>query len=258
MKNKIILVIVSAYIFLILIILGIGLKVQETEQLLVIGTGTAAGTITRQTVEDEFQFSETAIDNTGTYTRTVTPSAAFETSLPPSPEPTNTPTTSLVSQEPTQSTPSEPTSTQINYPIAGEETEIPTSTPPAYPIQDNTTPTFTATPTTQTGCDGEWVVYSEQPDGSFLSGLMNVSIEGSDLSAEVSLGEETIVFEGILNESQIIAVGSWFGSGRSGNFYWRTNALEQFVGNLDREFGFCGARAENNMPDPCLEAPTNK
>jgi len=256
MKNKIILVIVSTYFLLILIILAIGLNVQKKEQLLIASTGTAAGTITSHPVEDEFQFSETAIDNTETHTWTDTPLIAVEPSLLPSPEPSKTPTITLVSKVPTLSTPSEPSSTQINYPIAGEETEIPTSTPPAYPIQDNTTPTFTVTPTTQTGWDGEWTVFWEQADGGFLSGLMDVYINGSDLTATVSLGQNSYIFDGILNESSVTVVGSWSGSGESGYFYWRTFSVGQFSGNLDRQLGFCGARDGGNPPDPCLHIPS--
>jgi len=270
MKNKVFLVLVSSYIFLILIILAIGLKVQKTDQLMITGTGAAPGTITSQPDDDLFQFSKTAIDNNETQTWIETPSAAVETLLPLSVEPTKTQTITAISQEPTQtkrtSTTSAPTSTQSAYPVPGEGTAIATTTSPPYPVEDVITstlsPTSTVTPsytsTTQTGWLGDWTVFWQQADGGFLSGLMSVSVDGSDVTASVSIGEDQYEFTGILNESIITIVGSWSGSLESGNFYWRTLGLDQFSGNLDRQFGFCGSRSGGVRPEPCLDVPSDK
>ena len=252
------------------LILAIGLNIQKTDQTFMTETRSFPGTPTTKPGEDEHQASKTAIDDIGTQTWIETPSAEMVTLLSPSVEPTKTQVITEISEEPTQtkrtSTTSTPTSTQPAYPVSGEGTAIATITPPPYPVEDVTTstlsPTSTVTPsytsTTQTGWSGDWTVFWQQADGGFLSGLMSVSVDGSDVTASVSVGEGQYNFKGILNENLMTVVGSWSGSLESGNFYWRTLGLDQFSGNLDRQFGFCGSRVGSNLLEPCLEVPSGK
>jgi len=252
------------------LILVIGLNIQKTDQTFMTETRSFPGTPTTKPGEDGYQASKTAIDDIGTQTWIETPSAEMVTLPSPSVEPTKTQTITAISEEPTQtkrtSTTSTPTSTQPAYPVSGEGTAIATITPPPYPVEDGTTSTLSPTPTvtptrtstTQTGWSGDWTVFWEQADGSFLSGLMSVSVDGSDVTASVSVGEDQYDFKGILNESITTIVGYWSGSLESGNFYWRTLGLDQFSGNLDRQFGFCGSRSGGVMPEPCLDVPSDK
>jgi len=87
---------------------------------------------------------------------------------------------------------------------------------------------------------------------------MVFNVNGSDVTASVSMGEDSYNFEGILNESSVTVVGSWSGSIESGHFYWRTFTKGQFAGNLDRELGFCGIRGGVDMPEPCIDIPSGK
>ena len=256
MKRKLLIIMVLSYTLLVSLILGVGLYIQPEEP-----ETTVTETVGKP---DDSAIEKTATSIPITATITMTPLLEADTEGPPDLEPSMTQTMTGLSVSPTQTqetpTPSQPTSTSPGYPINGDGTITATGTSQSYPVNNSTT--STQTPTTaavaQSGWGGDWWVFSEQPDGSFLSGLMRVNIDGSNLSAAVSLGEEQYSFEGVLNESQVIVIGSWSGAGVSGNFYWRTNALEQFVGNFDRELGFCGARAENSEPDPCLGVPSNK
>jgi hypothetical protein len=256
MKRKLLLIMLLFYILLVALIMAIGLYIQQRKPEIILST------IATKPDESETEKPETFISQTATLM--VTPLTEADTQGPPGLEPSMTQTLTASSVSPTQTqetpTPSQPTSTSPGYPINGDGTIMPTATSESYPVNNSTTSTQTPTNVAiaQSGWGGEWWVYSEQPDGSYHSGLMTVEIEGSDLSAAVSFLEEQFNFEGILNQNQVIVVGSWSGSGMSGNFYWRTNDLEQFVGYLDREFGFCGSRAENFIPDPCLGVPSNK
>lgn len=256
MKRKLLVVMILSYTLLVSLILGVGLYIQPEEP----------ETKITETVgkPDDSAIEKTATSIPITATITITPLSEADTQVSPGLEPSMTQTLTAPSVSPTQTqetpTPSQPTSTSPGYPINGEGTITATGTSQSYPVNNSITSTQTPTnaAVAQSGWSGEWWVFSEQPDGSFLSGLMRVNIDESDLSAAVSLGEKQYVFEGVLNESQVIVIGSWSGAGVSGNFYWRTNPMEQFVGNLDRELGFCGARAENDKADPCLGVPSNK
>lgn len=254
MKRKLLVIMLLFYILLIALIITIGFSIQQREPEI-----TLTKTVGKP---DEIEKTGTSVPMTATLT--VTPLAEADTQAPPGFEPSMTQTVTTLSASPTwtQETPipSQPTSTLPGYPVNGDGTITATATSGSYPVNNSTTSTQTPTIVTiaLSGWGGEWWVFSEQSDGSFLSGLMSVIIEGSDLTASVSLGGEQVNFEGILNENRVIVIGSWSGAGGSGNFYWRTNTLEKFIGNLDRELGFCGARAENNMPDPCLGVSSNK
>ena len=261
---------IFSYIGLIVLILGIGLNIYKPDQPVITETISSTESQTTKPDKDGYQATETSVEDIVTQTSNVTPSPEIDILLSPSPEQSRTQVITSVSEEPTQSgmtaTLFAPTSTQSAYPVPGEGTAIATTTSPPYPVEDVITstlsPTSTVTPsytsTTQTGWLGDWTVFWQQADGGFLSGLMSVSVDGSDVTASVSIGEDQYEFTGILNESIITIVGSWSGSLESGNFYWRTLGLDQFSGNLDRQFGFCGSRSGGVRPEPCLDVPSDK
>ena len=269
MKRKILLIVTGFYISLNLIIVAVGLNIQQEQEPLIPGTEAAPGRTDGQP-DNLGTSSPTAIVDVETQVWTETPDAAVEVTISPSPQPTMTQTPTAAAEETIQPswtfTPSAPTSTSPAYPVSGEGTITATITPGSYPVNESNTatvtPSLTVTPTTasttQTGWGGDWMVIWEQADGRIISGLMSVSVNGSGLTAALSVDEEQYDFEGILNESQVTVVGSWSGGSNSGNFYWRTLSSGQFVGNLDRQSGFCGSRLESDMPDPCLEAPDGK
>ena len=264
MKRKLLTGILLSYTLLILLIVAIGLYIQQTDQPLVTET------------EDIINKTDSKLDeylsqsSTTTFVSAETEPVVTEPLVSPTLSPASTQSITETSVNPTQteqtSTPSPPTSTSAGYPINDEGTATATVTPQSYPVNDSNTSTIpptltnalTSTPISQTGWEGEWSVYWEQKDGNFTSGLMNIEIDGSDLMASVSIEEEQYIFEGILNEKQNIAVGSWSNSQELGNFYWRMNEAGLFTGNLDSQIGFCGSRMESNMPEPCFAVPSDK
>jgi len=264
MKRKLLTAIVLSYTLLVSLILVLGLYFQQIDQPFTTETEDIIDKTDSELDENLVQPSNTAIVSTKTH------STLTETLVSPSPEQAITQTVTAIFEDPTQtqqtSTPLAPTSTSPGYPINDEGTATATETQQSYPVNDSITstisPTLTDGPTstsiTQTGWQGEWIVYWEQAGGGFLSGLMNIEFDGSDMFASVSIGEELYDFEGILNENQNIAVGSWSDALELGNFYWRMNDLGQFAGNLDSQIGFCGARLESSMPDPCFLVPSDK
>jgi len=266
MKRKLLIALGLSYILLILMILVIGLNLQRNDQPVITETSSASAT-PGETVQ---QVSKTTTDDISTQTWIVTSSIETETLLSPGVEPSATHTITAVSEEPTQSggtaTPSAPTSTQSGYPVSGEGTATTITTQPPYPVEDQATATLsstltatiTSTTTTQTGWVGNWTVFWEQDDGSLLSGLMAVNLDGSEITASVSIGEDQYNFTGVLNESQLTVVGSWSGSDEAGNFYWRSSMLGQFAGNLDRQVGFCGARSEEDLLESCFTVPAGR
>lgn len=257
MKQKILLTLSFSYLVLIILILAIGLNFQGRNNSLMIGV--TPDSTSGQPEEEVFQTSKTKIHTSGTQTITeIFLSPTFETTE------SQAITETLIPTQLETPTPITPTPTSPSYPISDQGTSTPTSTQESYPVDEASTPaTFTPTvmpsqtSTTQDGWGGEWIVFWEQLDGSYLSGLMTVKIENTELTASVSIGEENYSFEGVLNDGLVTTVGSWYALGESGYFYWRSVSSDQFVGNLDRQFGFCGSRGDASIPEPCIKIPTD-
>ena len=256
MKRKIIFIVAFLYLALITLILILGLNLPGGNQ--PVGTET-------ESLPDRFDEEEQASSHTpAEFTETNTP----EPELSQSPTPYEASTITEVLETPTQTEPTSgtpsPTSTSEDYPIDDNPESTATSQP--YPVGDQTdstlTPTFTLTPTdtpaNETGWAGEWTVFWGQSDASYKPGLMMVNLDGLDLTASVTIDGKTYLFDGILNQSLLAVVGSWSGSGESGNFYWQTSNGGQFSGNLDRELGFCGIRGGGDRPEPCIDIPNDK
>ena len=270
MQRKLIIVMALSYIVLIAIIVAVGLNFHQCKQPSISAYGGYLNTRTSKPDEEISQILQNTSVKTETKVWVETPSSDIKSLRSPSVEPTKTQTITAISEEPTQtkrtSTTSTPTLTQPAYPVSGEGTAIATITLPPYPVEDlststlspisTPTPSYTSTP--QTGWIGDWTVFWQQGDGGYLSGLMVVSIDGSDVTTSVLIGDDPYNFTGILNESRVTVVGSWSGSIESGNFYWRTFEAGHFAGNVDRQFGFCGSRSGGVMPEPCLDVPSDK
>lgn len=169
------------------------------------------------------------------------------------------------------------TQTQPAYPINGQATSIlilpPTATvqpastrtqtqAPATPTATRTrtsvpaTATATQTQPAQSKWAGEWIIFFEQKDGSYLSGPINITITGTDLTATASLGGSQYSFEGtVYFQLTECASGTWTGQDSSGNFWWSLVSDNQFAGSRENRFGFCGARSNAVKPEPCKLLP---
>lgn len=138
-----------------------------------------------------------------------------------------------------------PTRTQVSAAVT------PTATRTRTPLPANT-----ATQQVQTGWAGEWIIYMEQVDGSYQTGLMNVTVNGTDISANAIVGSSQYQFEGIIYAEDEQASGPYQSESATGYYWWLLVSEGQFGGMFDQQFGFCGARAGVEMPDPCyLEPP---
>jgi hypothetical protein len=260
MKHKILLVLALTYLALVLVIFAIGLNVQKIDQPFVNQTDAFLSATVSVPDNNQTQVFRTSVDDVGAQNHTDRPKIDTETVVSPELEPTLTLKHTTSVQEPT---PEAPTSTYPAYPIP-DGTATATRTLIAYPVEESATPaptTSTAAPSTtpnpETGWGGDWTVFWEQPDGSYLSGQITVEIMGSEVSALGLLGGDQVGFQGILNESRVTVVGSWAGSGDGGNFYWRSYSSDHFIGSLDREIGFCAIRRGENLPEPCKKIPSD-
>ena len=141
--------------------------------------------------------------------------------------------------------------TQNPYPIASA-----TVTRTATPKPTNTS-TPTQIPTLQTGWAGEWVGYYEKADGSFSTGKLVVTLNGSDLTASLEIDNTVINYQGFVFNEGKFATGNMVGGGSQDSFWWDLLPGGQFRGTYRNKFAFCGSRQGINQPAPCLELPTS-
>jgi len=140
-----------------------------------------------------------------------------------------------------------PTATRTQVSAAATPTATRTRTPlPA-----------TATPTqqVQSGWEGEWIIYLEQADGTYQSGLMNVIVSGTDISATAIIGGSQYYFTGFTYIEGTQVTGPWQNESASGDYWWLFVSGTQFGGMQDMQYGFCGARAGSDRPNPCYYEP---
>jgi len=184
---------------------------------------------------------------------------------------TETETFSIVQSD---STPGTPTATKTAQPNSATATrtsqQFQATTPNPYPVA-STTPTLTRTPTpptpgaatqtatttVQTGWAGEWVGYYEKADGSFSTGKLVVTLNGSDLTASLEIDNTVISYQGFVFNEGKFATGNMVGGGSQDSFWWDLLPGGQFRGTYKNKFAFCGSRQGISQPAPCLELPTS-
>ncbi len=162
---------------------------------------------------------------------------------------TRTASASLPTAQPTPGSPQpvNPTNTRASAPT-------PTPTQPAAPSPTNT-PSPTATQ--PSGWQGDWNISFQKEDGTYLSGQISVTMNGSDLTAEGLIDGIRYQFTGRLIYNNLLMIGTWSSPLTSGSFNWILFGPDQFVGNRDLWYGFCGARQGSNPPNPCYLPPSS-
>jgi len=156
-----------------------------------------------------------------------------------------------------------PTSQSANtsYPVPTYELIV-THTPSSEPTKTSTatatlTTTFTPTPTFnpskvfQAGWEGEWIAYLAQPDGSYRSGDLIVSISGDSVTGVFDNGGITMNLEGSLQIDRLFVRGNYILPSANGSFKWMIQENYYLVGHIDNEWAFCAAREGLPQPDPC-------
>ena len=190
-------------------------------------------------------------------TKSGTPQAATSTLAPTQ---TRTPTPTLTKQ-PTGSATMAPTQTRTSTPTltkqpTGSATLAPTQTRTSSPTLTVTaTPTGTATltpsPTSQTGWAGEWTAYLAQPDGTYRSGKLIVSVSGDSVISVFDNAGITMNLEGSLQTDGVFVSGDYTSPSDSGSFKWVIQENSYIIGNINNEWAFCAAREGSPQPDPC-------
>lgn len=145
--------------------------------------------------------------------------------------------------------------TQNPYPIASVTTTR-IATQPNQPTSTQTS-IITPSPTPQTGWAGEWTAYYEKVDGSFSTGKLLVTLNGSDLTASLEMDGQILKYEGIIFNEGVFATGNRIGGGSKDSFWWDLLPDGQFRGSYEHKFAFCGSRAGQSQPSPCLELSTS-
>jgi len=174
------------------------------------------------------------------------------TALPPSEDPIVTPVASKII--PTNNPGATPTPTKSNlqtniYPVeTGTTTLVP---------EPSATTNLTQTPTPVLGVpawDGVWNIWYQAASGGYTPAQLTVSVSGTRLIGTTKIGGTDFSFKGdiILQGTQV--EGEWQTASDTGNFWWRMNSPESFVGSRESRFGFCGNRAAV-QPNPCREVP---
>jgi hypothetical protein len=82
-------------------------------------------------------------------------------------------------------------------------------------------------------------------------------MNGSDLTAEGLIDGIRYQFTGRLIYNNLLMIGTWSSPLTSGSFNWILFGPDQFVGNRDLWYGFCGARQGSNPPNPCYLPPSS-
>ena len=137
----------------------------------------------------------------------------------------------------------------------GTATLMPTATVTLTPIL-TLTPTFTSTPnvilTPIFDWSGSWTAYFDLEVGSALSAPLTLTVSGNTITGSETFGNSTMTFTGTLSTDRRIVMCTWSNPPASGYFIWRMLNQNQFVGNTDDAFAYCGSRNGVAMPVPCF------
>lgn len=135
-------------------------------------------------------------------------------------------------------------------------TQVRTSTP-TLTVTATQTPTATPTlaTTQQTDWTGEWIVFWQLDDQTYIEGTISIELAGTNFTASGTLGGLDYSFNGRIVEQGLTAFGSWTSLSGNGNFIWGAVADGQFGGSRDLYFGFCGVRPGFVQPEPCYIPP---
>ncbi len=140
---------------------------------------------------------------------------------------------------------------------------VPTSTQPVLPgpTQNKPTGTYstltplpTQTKIAQAPWVGEWTVWFQHPDETFIAGKIKITFNALQLIGIGKIGGVQYELD-ILGFDEEKAEGYWTTPATSGYFRWKFINANQFGGSHDEYFGFCGTREKSGKPDPCVILP---
>jgi len=179
----------------------------------------------------------------------------LDTSLPPSEETeltpqasqtilTNTPESTLTATLPNPQT--------TSYPVV-------TGTPTLVPEPSATT-SLTQTQTSTPGGSawgGVWKIWYQKVNGGYSLAELTLQVDGTRVTGAAKIDGIDYTFKGDIDTQGSHVAGNWQTGSDAGNFSWRMNSEDTFVGSRENRFGFCGNRATAVQPNPCREVPQN-
>jgi len=187
-----------------------------------------------------------------TLTLTLSPSAAVITPTLPVTTPGITPSATRTIQ-PGSPTATPLTPTAVSYPVATNPLTSPTATATRTATRTSTS-TQTATPAL--GWTGQWMVYIQQSNGTYMSGTIELEVNGVNLTGMGSINGVLYVFQGYALDNEH-AEGRWTSPTADGYFRWQMVASGQFAGSNEDAYGFCGTRPGGSQPEPCVILPSS-
>lgn len=113
------------------------------------------------------------------------------------------------------------------------------------------TPTPTLTPTSVYVWEGNWKV---SPEGATSTCDMSLNVSGNNVTGTYTCPLYSGTVTGTLSADYRTLTGTWDTGGSSGPFVWerKTGNTNQFVGNYNATFYWCGARSGASQPSPCF------
>ena len=198
----------------------------------------------------------------------------LDTSLPPSEETELTPqaSQSILTNTPGSTlTATIPNSQTTSYPVV---TGTPTATLPnpqttSYPVITGTptlvpepsattslTQTLTSTPG-GSAWGGVWKIWYQMINGGYTLAELTLQVDGTRVTGAAKIDGIDYTFKGDIDTQGTRVAGKWQAGSDEGNYSWRMNSGDTFVGSRENRFGFCGNRATAIQPNPCREVPQN-
>jgi hypothetical protein len=237
-KRRLILIIIVAYILIILIILAVVLIMKSKEP-----TQTLAGDIT--------QTKPIEIEQNSGHIQTLTPSPSVSSSKSETPTETMTQT-----QVKTQTNTFTLTSSQFFTSTAQALPDISSTPTPtsSFTPTASFTPTITNTPTPNPGkvWEGNWTGYFGMELQSVYETSLTISVTGNQVLGSAIFQGGVTTFDGTFSDDYHLVVGTWSCPPAGGNFTWLLLEKNQFTGNRDNLFAYCGSRNGDPMPEPCF------
>ena len=169
------------------------------------------------------------------------PSPQASESIPtgtPAGTPVDTPTVTLSNPQTT------------SYPVVTGTTTL----VPEPSATTNLTQTLTLTPG-GSAWGGAWNIWYQKVNGGYALAELTLQVDGTRVTGATKIDGIDYTFKGDIDTQGSHVAGKWQTGSDAGNFSWRMNSEDTFVGSRENRFGFCGNRATAVQPNPCREVP---
>ena len=92
-------------------------------------------------------------------------------------------------------------------------------------------------------------------NGGYTLAELTLQVDGTRVTGAAKIDGIDYTFKGDIDTQGTHVAGKWQTGSDAGNFSWRMNSGDTFVGSRENRFGFCGNRATAIQPNPCRELP---